>query len=83
MSAPAAPWPLAPHGLRRPAETFEYVLLTWPPDDDGTDTVDRLNLLGADGWEAVGFTTRTSPVALPGMGARPVPEVVVLLKRRM
>ena len=62
-------------------ERFEYQIVAWRANDDGTGTLALLNRLGADGWEAVGLTPRAAPVPMPGMGASVVPEVVVLLKR--
>jgi hypothetical protein len=64
-------------------ESFEYLILPWPSSDDGTSTTQQLNVLGTDGWEAVGLATRAVSVPMAGMGAVAVPEVVVLLKRRV
>lgn len=64
-------------------EHFEYLVLAWPSSDEGTGTTEQLNVLGADGWEAVGLAARGVSVPIAGMGARAVPEVVVLLKRRL
>jgi hypothetical protein len=63
-------------------DVFEYLIVPWPPSDDGHATLAQLNLLGADGWEAVGFAPRAASVPMPGMGADSVPEMIVLLKRR-
>ncbi|MEY2467345.1 MAG: hypothetical protein QOF21_43 [Actinomycetota bacterium] len=63
-------------------DRFEYKIAAWRREDDGTATLQQLNALGADGWEAVGMTTRAVPVPMAGMGAVSVPEIVVLLKRR-
>lgn len=41
------------------------------------------NVLGASGWEAVGLAPRSVAVPMAGMGAHAVPEMVVLLKRRL
>ena len=62
---------------------FEHMLVVWPPADDGTGTQELLNALGAEGWEAVGLAPRAAPAPMPGMGAAVVPEIVVLLKRRV
>jgi hypothetical protein len=61
--------------------TFEYTTVVWRPYDDGTATLDLLNELGSQGWEAVGMTPRATGSPMPGMGADVVPEIVVLLKR--
>ncbi len=60
---------------------FEYTMVVWPPMGDGVQTVAELNRLGAEGWEAVGLTSRAVQTPMPGMGAAAVPEVVTLLKR--
>ena len=64
-----------------PRTRFEYQMVAWRANDDGSGTLALLNRLGADGWEAVGLTPRAAPVPVPGMGGSVVPEVVVLLKR--
>lgn len=64
-------------------DVYEYSIVAWPPSDDGTSTLHDLNALGAEGWEAIGLTTRAGSVPMPGMGAKSVPEVIVLLKRRI
>jgi hypothetical protein len=63
-------------------DRFEYQMLPWLPQDDGTGTVAVLNALGAEGWDAVGLAPRAVSVPMPGMGADAVPEMIVLLKRR-
>ncbi len=45
------------------------------------DLLAALNELGADGWEAVGFTAGGGAVPMPGMGARTKPDLMVLVKR--
>lgn len=60
---------------------FEYRLIVWSSDDNGSNVSAMLNALGGDGWEAVGLTPRAAPVPMAGMGTMTVPEVVVLLKR--
>ena len=67
---------------RKPVDRFEYLIVPWPPSDDGTGTLQQLDGLGADGWEAVGLAPRAVSVPMAGMGASAVPEIVVLLKRR-
>jgi hypothetical protein len=62
---------------------FEHTMVVWPPADDGKGTQQLLNELGADWWEAVGLAPRAAPSPVPGMGAAVVPEIVVLLKRRL
>ena len=64
-------------------EHFEYLVVAWPSSDDGTGTTNQLNVLGASGWEAVGLAPRAVSVPMAGMGAHAVPEMVVLLKRRL
>ena len=60
---------------------FEYSIVTWSADVDAGATETQLNALGAEGWEAVSMVTRGTTTPVPGMGAKPVPEIVVLLKR--
>jgi hypothetical protein len=62
---------------------FEYQILPWRRNDDGTAALAQLNALGAEGWEAVGLAPRGVDVPMSGMGAEAVPEMVVLLKRRL
>ena len=65
-------------------ERFEYTMVPWPPSDNGSGVLDLLNELGAEGWEAFGVAPRATPsLPMPGMGADLVPEMVVLMKRRM
>jgi hypothetical protein len=60
---------------------FEYRTVTWDPKSDGDLLADALNVLGEEEWEAVGFAPRGAAVPMAGMGAKAVPEMVVLLKR--
>jgi len=64
-------------------DRFEYRAVVWAIDDDGGQMLVRLNQVGAEGWEAVGVTARAMSVPMAGMGAKAVPEVIVLLKRRL
>ena len=64
-------------------DRFEYRLLAWPSNQTGDDTVAQLNAHGVEGWEAVGVAPRTAPVPMAGMGAQAVPEMVLVLKRRL
>lgn len=64
-------------------ETFEYMFAVWPAFDDGSASVNNLNALGAEGWEAVGIAPRAATVPMPGMGASSTPEMVILLKHRI
>ena len=59
----------------------EFTMVVWAPGDDGADTLEILNELGAEGWSAVGLAPRAAAVPMAGMGASMVPEVVVLLQR--
>lgn len=61
---------------------FQYRTLTWASNEDEAAFVERLNAAGADGWQAVGLTTRSVSVPAPGMGADAIPEIVVLLVAR-
>lgn len=63
-------------------DQFEFQMVVWPPNEDGEATVRMLNQLGAEGWSAVGISTRTAPVLQPGLSGRATPEVVILLQRR-
>jgi hypothetical protein len=60
---------------------FEYTTVTWEPKHDAAALTDVLNALGAEGWEAVGMVPRGADVPMAGMGAKAVPQIVVLLKR--
>jgi hypothetical protein len=62
-------------------DAFEYTMLVWPAGADGSGLIRELDQLGAQGWEAVGMTTRSVATPRPGMGAKAESDVVVLLKR--
>ena len=64
-------------------DRFEYTIVSWAADAAGADAVGFLNELGAEGWEAVGVAPRSTPVPMAGMGASVVPEMVIILKRRL
>ncbi len=64
-------------------ERFEYQMVVWEPSRTGDEVLATLNILGGDGWEVVGLAPRASDVPMAGMGAKVIPEVVVLLKRRL
>ena len=64
-------------------ERFEFSMVVWQPSSDGTEVLDHLNRMGAQGWSAVGLAPRAVVVPMPGMGGQAVPEVVVLLQRRL
>ena len=62
---------------------FVYTTVTWPPGADENALVTTLNQFGADGWEAIGLAPRGASVPMPGMGAKAVPDVIVILKREV
>ena len=64
-------------------DRFEYLVVTWPAAPGGPYSVDQLDQLGSEGWEAVGMTSRPTSVLMPGMGATPDTEIAVLLKRQL
>jgi hypothetical protein len=64
-------------------DRFEFAMVVWQPSSDGTDVLDHLNRMGAQGWSVVGLAPRAAVVPMPGMGGQAVPEVVVLLQRRV
>lgn len=64
-------------------DRFEYTLLRWSSDTESQATVQHLDQLGSQGWEAVGITTRATALPMPGMGGSMGSDVVVLLKRRI
>lgn len=64
-------------------ERFEYRLLAWPTNQSGPETEAQLNANGALGWEVVGVAPRSITVPMAGMGAQAVPEMVLVLKRRL
>jgi hypothetical protein len=74
---------IGPHKSDGPAcaTAYEYRLVTWAPDQTTEQASADLTALGAQGWEAVGITTRATPVMRGGMGATAIPEIVTLLKR--
>jgi len=63
-------------------DKFEYTIVPWGPHDDGSQVIQHLNEIGAEGWEVVGMSPRSVSVPRAGMGANAVPEIMVLLKRR-
>lgn len=64
-------------------DRFEYLVVSWAPSADGSQAGHELNLLGSKGWEAVGLAPRAAPVPMAGMGAHVVPEMVIVMKRRL
>jgi hypothetical protein len=62
---------------------FEYLIVPWPRNDNGTMTAALLNDLGTKGWEAVGLAPRSSDTVMPGMGGVEVSEMIVLMKRKI
>lgn len=66
------------------AAMFEYQLVVWSRREDEASLVARLNELGADCWEAVSMVPHGEGTPMPGMGGGlNVPDVAVLLKRRL
>lgn len=64
-------------------ERFEFAMVVWGPSDDGSATLDHLNRMGAQGWSIAGMAPRSTVVPMPGMGGQAVPEVVIMLQRRL
>jgi hypothetical protein len=60
---------------------FEYLIVPWSRNDNGTMTAALLNDLGSKGWEAVGLAPRSNDTVMAGMGGMEVSEMVVLMKR--
>lgn len=64
-------------------ERFQYSVLIWTSKEEGPGILDQLDELGSEGWEAVGITTRSTALPMPGMGGSMGSDVIVLLKRRL
>jgi hypothetical protein len=64
-------------------DRFEYRSITWEPSGALSALLTMLNQMGAEGWEVLGLAPRAVSVPAPGMGAQAVPEMIVLLKRRL
>jgi hypothetical protein len=64
-------------------DRFEFSMVVWAPSSGGTDVLDHLNEMGAHGWSVVGMAPRAAVVPMPGMGGQAVPEVVIVVQRRM
>lgn len=65
------------------ADRFEFSMIIWAPSDDGTITMDQLDRMGAQGWSVVAASPRAAVVPMAGMGGQAVPEVVLVLQRRV
>jgi hypothetical protein len=64
-------------------DRFEYRSITWEPGGSLDALLSMLNQMGAEGWEVLGLAPRAVSVPMPGMGARAVPDMILLLKRRL